>query len=65
MMPGPEFYKGMTVAESLRALAEHHVHEETRHISGVEYELLHRAATRLQEYETDGADRVDDVDRLT
>lgn len=65
MMPGPEFYKGMTVAEALRALTEHHVHEETRHISGFEDELLHRAATRLQKYETDEAVSADNVDRLT
>jgi len=64
-MPGPEFYRGMAVAEALRALAEHHIHQETRHISGFEYELIFRAATKLAEVESRSDGPTDDTERAT
>lgn len=48
-MPGPEFYKGLTIAESLVRFAEHHVDQENRHISSYEYQMLILASEALLE----------------
>lgn len=47
-MPGPELCQGKALHEAIRALAEHHVAEENRHISGFEYDLLMRAAAEIE-----------------
>lgn len=46
-MPGDDEYRGMTLAEAIRHLAELHSAPETRHISKAEYDLLMRAAAAL------------------
>lgn len=43
-MPLRQQYAGLTMAEAIRQLAEHHGEERTRHLSQDEYDLLQRAA---------------------
>jgi hypothetical protein len=47
-MPGRDFYRGLSLAETLRRLAEHHYDPENRHISKHEYEVLLRAANKIE-----------------
>lgn len=43
-MPRRDDYQGLSLADAVRYLAEHHGEERTRHLSQDEYELLQRAA---------------------
>lgn len=51
-MPRADYYKGLTLAEALRALADHHGAPRTRHITADETALLYRAADRLEQVTT-------------
>ncbi len=46
-MPNSTYYSGMTLADAVRKLAEHHYDRESRHISAAEHALLVRAAEAL------------------
>jgi hypothetical protein len=46
-MPKSEEYEGMTLAEKVRHLAEHHQRHRTRHLSRDEYDILMDVATAL------------------
>ena len=48
-MPRADYYDGLTMAEALRAFADHHGAPRTRHITADETALLHRAADRLEQ----------------
>ena len=43
-MPTLEDYRGLTLVEAIRQLAEHHSESRTRHITQDERRLLHDAA---------------------
>ena len=43
-MPDRKTYAGLSLADALRYVAEHHHDQRTRHITEDEYELLLRAA---------------------
>jgi len=47
-MPGREYYEGLNLADQLRRMAEHHFDTRTRHLARFEYELLLKAADRLE-----------------
>ena len=42
-------YEELSLADALRALADHHYNPRTRHISRDEYDLLQRAASAVEE----------------
>lgn len=48
MTPGPEFYKGLSLADAFARLAEHHADQDTRHMSSFEYQLLLLASEALK-----------------
>lgn len=47
-MPRRDDYQGLSLADAVRYLAEHHGEERTRHLSQDEYELLQRAADVIE-----------------
>lgn len=47
-MPRRAEYEGLTLAEAIRKVADHHFASRTRHLSQDEYELLVRAADVLE-----------------
>lgn len=47
-----DYYTGLTLAEALRALADHHGAPRTRHINADKTALLYRAAVRLEHVTT-------------
>lgn len=47
-MPQRQDYQGLSLADAVRYLAEHHGEERTRHLSRDEYELLQRAADVIE-----------------
>lgn len=49
-MPGRDFYRGLSLEEALRTLADHHFESENRHISKFEYQLLLRAADLIKSF---------------
>lgn len=51
-MPKADYYGGLTLAEALRAFADHHSAPRTRHITADETTLLYRAAARLEQITT-------------
>ena len=51
-MPKADYYDGLTMAEALRAFADHHGAPRTRHITADETTLLYRAADRLEQVTT-------------
>lgn len=48
-MPRADYYEGLTLADALRAFADHHSAPRTRHITADETALLYRAADRLEQ----------------
>lgn len=48
-MPNRQYYAELSLAEAVRAMAEHHYNPRTRHISRDEYELLLRAVSALED----------------
>ena len=48
-MPKAHYYEGLTLADALRAFADHHSAPRTRHITADETTLLYRAADRLEQ----------------
>lgn len=51
-MPKAHYYEGLTLADALRAFADHHGAPRTRHITADETTLLYRAADRLEQVTT-------------
>ena len=51
-MPKADYYEGLTMADALRAFADHHSAPRTRHITADETVLLYRAADRLEQVTT-------------
>jgi hypothetical protein len=47
-MPRRTEYEGLTLADAIRKIAEHHSAARTRHLSQDEYELLSRAADVIE-----------------
>ena len=47
-MPSRDHYRGMSVADALRALAEFHGDPRSRHLARDEIELLLRAAALIE-----------------
>jgi hypothetical protein len=47
-MPRRAEYEGLTLAEAVRKIAEHHFASRTRHLSQDEHELLIRAADVIE-----------------
>ena len=47
-MPTMEHYKGLTLVEALRQLADHHSKPRTRHITQDERKLIHDAADWME-----------------
>ncbi len=48
MTPRKSHYAGMTLAEALREMADHHGAERTRHLSQDEVAVLERAAAIVE-----------------
>lgn len=46
-MPDSDYYAGLSLADALKKLAHHHYEVDNRHISRAEYDLLLRAAARI------------------
>lgn len=51
MMPRADFYDGLSFAEMLRKLAEHHSTKSTRHLSKFETTMLFDAADMIEQIE--------------
>ena len=47
-LPDEDFYQGLSLAEVVEAIAEHHHAHETRHISEYEHAILLEAAEQLR-----------------
>ena len=47
-MPDHDYYYGRSLADMLRAFAEHHFELRTRHISRYEHDMLMRSAEAIR-----------------